>query len=135
MWVWTGLGIGTIFPATMGKKKPVRKPSQEAQENLSCSPNPVVKIRERLLQVLAQETSVSPLMLPDVLDDLLGLISSQLEDVIPDPDVEVALSPGHLRDQMLEWGYRREDISEEDVDRILSRLVREMSQGFPGIAP
>ena len=94
-----------------------------------------MKIRERLLQVLAQETSVSPLMLPDVLDDLLGLISSQLEDVIPDPDVEVALSPGHLREQMLEWGYRREDLSEEDVDRILSRLVREMSQGFPGIAP
>ncbi len=135
MWVWTGLGIGTIFPATMGKKKQVRKPSQEAQENLSCFPNPVVKIRDRLLQVLAQETSVSPLMLPDVLDDLLGLISSQLEDVIPDPDVEVALSPGHLRDQMLEWGYRREDLSEEDVDRILSRLVREMSQGFLGIAP
>ncbi len=119
----------------MGKKKQVRKPSQEAQESLSFSPNPAVKIRERLLQVLAQETSVSPLMLPDVLDDLLGLISSQLEDVIPDPDVEVAMSPGHLRDQMLEWGYRREDLSEEDVDRILSRLVREMSQGFPGIAP
>ena len=88
---------------------------------------------ERLVRTIRTETSIPPNLVPEVIEDLLGLISSELEVVAPDADVEVALSPTRLREQILEWGYRENDISEEDVDRILSRLIQEMARlGPPG---
>lgn len=82
---------------------------------------------DRLVRTLTVETSIPVPILPEVIEDLLAMISSQLEGVAPDLDVEVALSPGQLRDQIMEWGYRAEDISEKDVDKILSRLIQEMT--------
>jgi hypothetical protein len=86
------------------------------------------RIIERLTQTLVMETSIPPVMIQEVIEDMLGLISSELEDINPDPDVEVALSPQQLHEQLMEWGYRASDLSEEDVDRILSRLILEMSR-------
>ena len=82
---------------------------------------------DRLVRTLTVETSIPVPILPEVIEDLLAMISSQLEGVAPDLEVEVALSPGQLRDQIMEWGYRAEDISEKDVDKILSRLIQEMT--------
>ena len=82
---------------------------------------------DRLVRSIAIETSIPIPIIPEVIEDLLAMISSQMEEVSPDLEVEVALSPGQLRDQIMEWGYRAEDISEKDVDKILSRLIQEMT--------
>jgi hypothetical protein len=86
------------------------------------------RILDRLVRSLAVETSIPPSVIPEVIEDLLGLISSELEDVAPDPNVEIALSPRQLHEQLMEWGYRDSDLSEDDVDRILNRLIQEMSR-------